>query len=193
MFIALLAPVIKIVETGRGKRVDADGISSDEPHSLTGLHRLRNVFGGNLQASATDADGCAVTVGVDIDAVRAGFANRKRTIGCVDFDGITGRQFVDADAKGSLFQTELHELVIKIGDDQVGLLPQADRVGTALEFRARTFVCVKAVTGGDREVSSGVAPNVLAGGLEGEGAVEINDAGGTTGRILFLSQQRCAR
>src|ERR1700730_3394711 len=193
MFIALLAPVIKIVETGRGNRVDADGISSDEPHSLTGLHRLRNVFGGNLQASATDADGCAVTVGVDIDAVRAGFANRKRTIGCVDLYGIAGRHFIDADAKGSLFQTELHELVIKIGDDEVVLLPQADRVGTDLEFRARTFVCVKAVTGSDREVSSGFAPNVLAGGLEGDAAFQITDARSTSGRILFLSKQRCAR
>src|SRR6267154_406866 len=102
----------------------------------------------------------------------------------VNLHSVVGGYLVDTETESALFQTKLHDLVVEVSDDEVGLLVQADSIRTDLEFRSCPSVGVKTITSRDGEVESRFAPLILASRLERYFSFEIADAGGSSGRIV---------
>jgi hypothetical protein len=70
----------------------------------------------------------------------------------VDLHSVVGRELVDAETKRALFQTELHDLAVEVGNDEIGLLGQANGIRPDLELRSGPSVGIDTITGRDGEV-----------------------------------------
>src|SRR5271157_5582406 len=103
---------------------------------------------------------------------------------------MAGAQVVSVNPQRSLSWPELQQLICQVGGGEVGLLRHPYGNVACFQLCARALVGPETVARGERVVQRGLAPVVLAGGLEGNRPLHVAEAGHSSRRVAVLPEQR---
>ena len=98
--------------------------------------------------------------GIDVNPVFPLILNGQGSVGRVHLNRIVGRQLTNGDAKRTLFQSELENVISEIGYGQIGAFPQAHGVRSDLELGPGALVGVDAIACRGWKIKSGLTPLV---------------------------------
>src|SRR5271165_2369380 len=189
--VTLTAPLVKAVWAGDADRTDLHRVGARQHHGLSAPQSLIEAIPGNLHLSLVHRDQRPVLIGIGVHAVATGLHNRHRRVGSVHFHFAAGTKVVSRDPQRALRQPKLQHLVGQVGSGEVALLGHSYRDIAGLQLGARPIVRPEAISRGERVIQRGLAPVVLAGGFEGNGAFDVAEAGHSSGRVAaVLSEHR---
>ena len=119
----------------------------------------------------------------DVDAVVTRTGDHECQGGCVHLIGLTLVDAVYAQVEDALGELDLGEVVVQVEQVEAGATGQPNGRCANVQLGTRVVVGVEHVTGEQGAVALGLDPDVRAGSLEADGALEITQACDTTGRV----------
>src|SRR5271166_932078 len=149
--IARLAPLDKIVSRGRLDRGSRWGIG--EQRHVAGLDSDgRGIAADKSRGAFEDRDPWPP----GIDVVTAGLHERDALSRNVDLDAFAGAELGQSETDPSPRYGDPHDLVVQLGDCDLGVGGEIDRVGADLKLRAGLRAGAQRITGRQRKVHDGV-------------------------------------
>ena len=178
--IAIAGPAVEVVVATHGQRVVVGQAGAVEAIALPRCDCVRSAFAVDLGLAVQHRHRRRVVVGIDIDAVVAGPANREREIGRVDLEALLRREVAHADLQRALRQLHLGDAVVEIEQRHAAVGAEPDRGAADLQLGTRARVGPEAVAGRQRPVDHRLHPVGLRRRRK-------------THRAADVAQARCAR
>ena len=156
---------------------------------VAGLHRDIDGAADKPGAALGHRDPRRLIVGAGVDVIDAGLQQPDRAARQVNFDALAFEQGAHIQVDPPLRQAELHDLLVELGNVELGVAGQIDRPAADAQFGARFRIGPEHAAGGDRVIDRGGRPGGLSGGMEAELPGNKADPADPGGR-LFLCQRR---
>src|SRR5882762_616027 len=184
--ITTVSPVVESVGAADLDDVGAKGVGAGEGGALTCVDGKVLPIAGGFAFTLADTDHRVGAVFAGFDAIAAASENGKRLIGGVNLEDVVVVEVAHVDVHDAGGELELGGAVIQIQKREAGVGAEADYGGAQLEFGAGIVVGPELVAGGHGTVGNGLHPFGFASGLEGDGTLQVPEAGDAAGRILLL-------
>jgi hypothetical protein len=164
--VAVHAPLVESVETGRRQQFLGDIVQARQPRAFGSADGEGPTSAADFRFTAARRDDRHVTIAVRFDAVVTGTHQRNRDVRGVHFEALVFAQIPDADVDGALGKTELRDAVIEVenGERRAGV--HADGGRTHVQFGLRAGVRPQVVTCGHGVIDRGGRPLFDAAGAE---------------------------
>ncbi len=145
MAVALGTPRIEGVARGPLHLGHLERVGAAELDRGPGADGLCHAAPTHLSAAAVHHQHRGAVGRVDVDPVGAHVEQVEHAVWCVDLDRIARQQLAHADADGASRDTELQDLVVQIGDGDVGVCGEAHGDRADLELGAAHFADVESI------------------------------------------------
>ena len=156
--IAITRPAVEVVVATHGQRVVVGQAGAVEAIALPRRDRIRSAVAVDLGLAVLHRHRRRVVVGIDIDAVVAGAADREREVGRVDLEALFRREVAHADLQRALRQLDLGDAVVEIEKRHAAAGAEPDRGAADLHLGARARVGPETVAGRQRPVDHRLHP-----------------------------------
>ena len=174
--VALARPAVQVVVATRRQGFVVGQIAAVEAVGAARIDGVRRALPIYLGHAALHRDGRRIVVGIDLDAVVAGAAQREGQVRRRDFEGLPRPQAAHAQLQAALSKLHLGDAIVEVEQDHAGGRTHADRRAADLQLGARVGPRPQAIAGGERPIDGRPYPIGLPGRRETHAAAEVAQA-----------------
>jgi hypothetical protein len=191
--IAFERPVVETIGRAERRPGRFDTIVAQESHRLLIVDGIGLSAAGCFGLPITHSHDRAVARVAHLNTVLARLVQHHRYVRSVDLVGLVLQQLTHVDDHGAGRDLHLRHVVIKVQEGEAGVGAQANNRATDVELGSRALgIRPQLVTGGQRSIQLRADPILLAGRLQGNGALDIGESRDAPGRITTFVRERDA-
>ncbi len=167
--------------------VGVKAVGAGESGALSGMHGEGLASTSGFAFALADGDGGVVAVGTGLDAIVSCAENRECLVGGIHFEGIVVAEAAHGDVDGAGTELDLHRVVIEVQERKSSIRCETDDSGSELDLGSRILIGPELVAGSHGTIRNGPDPFGFSGRLEGNGALQVTDAGDAGRRIVRIA------